>query len=200
MAAPPWVEEEVLDLAGTGSELSRICVYKAASLIDPTLSLLRDAPTQLFEFGSGYGEGILALDMFAKRFISKPKVVGSEIITARAACARTLTSMCKTLKKIAGDGIAVLEDKPNTFDLVVANMFGHFNVEESFARKFLSVAGLAIKEGGVIAMSSDSFTMNTVTTIATQLYARDVLVIPNMSEMPRGLRSEPRLYIIRQPV
>ena len=65
-AVPSWLSNPPIDRSLVGSEYSLSLAYSAASLLKGIgeAGLRIPASGQWFEFGSGWGEGLLALDRF----------------------------------------------------------------------------------------------------------------------------------------
>lgn len=195
--APEWIDDAFMRSSDIGSGLSAGLVYSVANLVQGASEALPigKAPTYFFEFGSGYGEGLIALDMLAHSFHPPAQVLGSEIAAGKARCAQTLTQICRHMIGIETDGIQTLRQNPHSFDIVVAHLLGHHDTPAEFAETFLSAAIGATKKGGVIAISSDAHTMTTVTAIAEGKDIGTSRFVPDARLIPRGFRVNPRLYV-----
>ncbi len=60
------------------------------------------------------------------------------------------------------DGLKVLCSNAELYDMVVATGFGEYATEIEFAREFYEATHVGVREGGVIAVSSDLLTMDNV--------------------------------------
>lgn len=60
------------------------------------------------------------------------------------------------------DGLTVLRSNPGLYDMVVATGFGEYATSVEFAREFYEATQVGIREGGIIAVTSDLCTMDNV--------------------------------------
>lgn len=167
-AVPEWFDKDAaIDYSDIFPEINGSLIFSAAGAIGiaERQGKLPSDISDIFEFGSGPGEGLAALDMLAAN--RQASVVGSEILDGPWYTAQSMASMLlPNVTSVEGNGYEVMDERPEGFDLIVANMFGpvysgkagHQRRIEMFVPKALS----ALKAESLIVMGSDEETMGNV--------------------------------------
>lgn len=155
----------------------------------------------VFEFGSGVGVGLIVLDMLAKSGDRQlAQVTGSEVDESRHVQSTMVASVLDTVGDISNDGIATMLANPGRFDVIFAHRFGP--CRNAFAddpqlelpEQFIHAALGALKEDGVIAVDSDSVTMEYVLSRAQEIPELQMQVI-NPNTLPVGYASHPHILL-----
>ncbi|HEY5442217.1 MAG TPA: hypothetical protein VIJ68_01625 [Candidatus Saccharimonadales bacterium] len=195
---PDWfnVEEAEEDLSFF-SELTPLNLYRVAGSLGAIerLGKLPNDITSMFEFGSGYGEGLVALDMLA-RARGDAKVQGSESGEHPHYIASQISRMLlERVTDVSWDGFQSMHEGPESFDVILAHMFGPSYTSEEVPARFIPAAPGALKAEGVIIISSDEDTMGNVQTWAERnLPAGQAETIDDES-LPSGFMTQPHLVI-----
>jgi len=162
--APEWFDREFADsICGLFPVLipGRIYAYAGLLATADRAGRLPRRLTSVFEFGSGYGEGLISLNMFAN-VQESIRITGSEIVPSDRRSATEVSWLLPHVSSVEVDGIDVLRQSPQSYDLIVANMFGNGDNEQDLHKSFLPVALNALRESGVIVMNSDPKTIENV--------------------------------------
>lgn len=166
--APPWLNnpESLALMDKLPNDLSRIEVYESAlylNLLVPYADSFRKEESIALEFGSGWGEGLIALNAFSRAFGIK-NVYGSEISIARRARAHEIAEDLSIVdSSIFHDGFSMLDTYANRASVVVASTAGP-STEVSVARLVSGSLG-ALHTGGLFLIFSDTDTMKEVATV-----------------------------------
>ena len=161
---PAWLDtDEVEEDISIFPELRALGIYGVAGTLGTVgrMGRLPKSISRLFEFGSSYGEGLVALDMLA-RTKDGAEVTGSEIEPDSLYIARQVANILPSVTGVEQNGIHALTANVRGFDVILANMFGPSYNDESAPAMFIPPALVALSEGGVIILNSDPKTMKNV--------------------------------------
>jgi hypothetical protein len=146
------------------NDLSRSAVHQSALYLDlltPYVTPTGRSESLILEFGSGWGEGLIALNAFSRAY-GLGRVQGSEISAPRRATARSIaTHLSLVDSNISPDGFAMLESYTNRAAVVVASTAGPS--EEVSVERLVKSSLQALGEGGLFLVYSDPHTMEEVT-------------------------------------
>ncbi|MEK6969476.1 MAG: class I SAM-dependent methyltransferase [Nanoarchaeota archaeon] len=119
---------------------------------------------KVLEFGAGWGTNTLALNNFGGA-VEAVDVSGAvnEIVT------RGILPQDRVYHQ---DGIQLLRDRPNTYDLVASFLFGPISSpqDEKFLREFYEAASVGIKQDGRILLTSDISSFSYIERLAQEGY------------------------------
>jgi hypothetical protein len=159
---PEWFDHEAAaEAVGSMPDLVRPGIYSVAGTLAVVekLGLMPAAAGDVYEFGSGMGEGLVTLNMFA-RAAGDTSVRGSEHSSRAYHYAKQVAqTLLPNVASIDIDGLSGLKNRPKSFSLVVAHMFGPSYYNEELPSRFVPAALGALCEGGVIIINSDAHTM-----------------------------------------
>lgn len=160
--------------------------------------------TTVFEFGSGNGEGLLALSMMLSDQLAV-KIVGSDL---HPGIARQNAYSIRNVKTVHTDGIAALETPYPGYDLVVANMFGptHLktdskpSVDPTLIPRFLPLAFQRLNPDGVIAVNSCRWTMDYLQGWLGANLDPSLVSEVHVNDLPKGFSEVPTPHMfIKKP-
>ena len=173
---------------------SKMRIYEMAGSLGvlESLGVLPEKVTDVFEFGSGVGEGLVALDMFADP--RGAAVTGSEVTSERYKAAK-VAEILFNVGDVVGNGNIHMESNPESFDLVVAQMFGSLNFEGKLTKDFISASMIALRVGGIAMVSSDVTTMRHFETIAIGTLQPAQFEVIDPSVLPSGLTHLPHIVL-----
>lgn len=144
-------------------ELTPTGAYRVASTLGGVekLGMIPDTTLAIFEFGSAMGEGLITLDMFAKH-AGGAVVTGSEVDPYTRRIARQVSDLLTSVVGVDENGHSSLEDADESFDIIIANMFGPSYYEDCTPSTFIPRALDALTKVGVIILNSDDMTMRNI--------------------------------------
>lgn len=162
---PEWFDaQEALDLTTWYPEAGRLMqVYEVAGAITVAerAGLMPADAKHIFEFGSGAGAGLIALNMFARSSRTEAEVIGSEITAEdRRVCLMVSEALDKVVD-IIPNGYSGLEQE-GSLDFVLAFMFGPDYDSAKKAAKFIPRALASLTENGTLLINSDETTMENI--------------------------------------
>lgn len=166
--APTWLNnpESLAVMEKLPNDLSRSEVYESAlylNLLAPYMDSLKTEGSIALEFGSGWGEGLIALNAFSRAY-GIQKVYGSELsIPRRARACEIAEDLSLVDSTIIHDGFSMLDTYTNRASVVVASTAGP-STEVSVTR-LVSGGIRALHTGGLFLIFSDKDTMRDAATV-----------------------------------
>lgn len=194
---PEWfIVEEVDEDLSFFPELSRLNTFSIAGSLGSVerSGSIPEGVERIYEFGSGLGEGLIALDMFS-RARTMGDVIGSEKTISDLHIALQVADLLERVIEVEQDGMSGLATRNEELDIVFAHMFGPSYHDEFLPSRFIPTALAALKEGGLIVMNSDQLTMDNVFSwVERNLPPSQTKVLDN-EQLPSGLWHLPQLVI-----
>jgi SAM-dependent methyltransferase len=195
---PTWFNQaEVVENLQFDPKLSRFIPFSVAGSLGVAekLGKLPDQISTIYEFGSGLGEGLIALDMFA-RAQGDATVQGSESNRRAYHLAQRLAAiMLPSVTRIDHDGLESLNAQSAAYDVVVAHMLGEHNNDKALPVRFLPVAWQALKPGGSIIIASDPLTVGHAVNWAKDNLPTSALTDVPADQIPSGFENRQQLII-----
>ncbi len=197
---PEWFDEaQASEIASFYPELTLRDMYSVASALGvvETLDKFPEEVENIFEFGSGWGEGLVSLDMFARRRGSAV-VTGSEVDEDVRVFSLQVTDLLPSVQNIRANGINALEEAEGQFDVVVAHMLGPSYYNDRLPSLFISTALTALKSSGVVIINSDFATMGHTNSWVERHLAHEQVEVVDLEACPPGLNLWPLTVITKQ--
>ncbi len=189
---PRWVDGERARSFEEGQDFDPYQFYQCAAMLDALnkrvdLSIV----DRVIDFGSGYGEGLLALDMLVKAVTDRQTpIIGSEVDASCIPFAKAVAKRLDAVSLKTTNGIELVRKNRSQRTLVTAMMLGP-TWEFPFIEKLLIDA--AVGEGdrtGITLISSDERSMQRAKCYADMITSRNGLAIIHFTrdELGYGLR------------
>lgn len=189
---PEWFDDDqAKEIISFFPELRLLSIYSVAGTLGgvEALGKIPEEVENVFEFGSGWGEGLVSLDMFA-RHKGGAVVTGSESDEDARIFSSQVADLLPSVQQVKTNGISALVEAEEQFDVVVANMFGPSYDNETLPSRFIPAALKALKSAGVIIINSDSATMGNINSWAQRnLAPEQVEAIDSEIYLPPGLKA-----------
>jgi len=200
---PEWLTPESVGeviRGSTGLDLRVHVIYRVAGMLSALVSadkLPKDIAS-IFEFGSGFGEGLISLSMFAKAKGDTAMITGSELDTNERLNASMATSSFWNIAGIGSDGVAVLDSAPEGFDLILAHMFGPSHDDDDMPSIVMPAMLSALKPGGVAIVNSDDETMYHTLSFVERTMPTEQFEQVDREILPEGVRHLPLILLKKQ--
>lgn len=159
-----------------------------------SLGLIREDVNRVFEFGTGDGPSLVALDQFAVSRTGDILVTGSEITSNDRRTATKIAELLENVTGVEGDGLEAL-DQMDDVDVLVANMFGPSDFDFERIKRFIPRALDALGQGGIAIMNSDLGTMNMVKLFAKTNLDPEQYQVIDPDILPNGFVAMPHIVL-----